>query len=437
MERGAPARRHGHAIILNPSTHRQTRRVVFAITAIVSVLAAAFFLWSLRSIILPCIIGTFVAYICFPLLKLFTRIGIPRPAGILLLFGAFFLAAMVIANQIGKIIPDEREELVLRTRFQYKLNERYHHFMGLTGPEDTGNIVYKYFGNDLDRIMYGVNAFLRLNKVERILFLKYREGYQNKPRIKDKYYEYFLKNTEPEQNLDNDRIADLKKDKKRTTGDLQETSHISIVMGVFKLWIILPLVFLFLLIDDGQIKRFFLSLVPNRYFEVSLAVFDKVNKAIGNYLRGILIESSLVGISYIILLIVIGFELKFAIIIGVLAGIATAIPLVGPAIALVVGSSYALIAENTASLLPFITPNNLIVAVAVCVLIVMILDSVVYQPFVVGGAVRLHPLVVFIGIIAGSMLFGFAGLILAIPAIVVVKEFISTLFRELNDYYII
>jgi len=35
------------------------------------------------------------------------------------------------------------------------------------------------------------------------------------------------------------------------------------------------------------------------------------------------------------------------------------------------------------------------------------------------------------------MLFGFAGLILAIPTIVVVKEIVSTLFRELKDYYLI
>ena len=35
------------------------------------------------------------------------------------------------------------------------------------------------------------------------------------------------------------------------------------------------------------------------------------------------------------------------------------------------------------------------------------------------------------------MLFGFAGLILAIPTIVVVKEIVSTFFRELKDYYLI
>jgi predicted PurR-regulated permease PerM len=396
-----------------------------------------FLIWSLRPIILPFIVGTFVAYMCFPLLKSITRNGVPRPAGILILFGAFFLTIMFIANQIGTIIPDEKERLVLRTRFQYKLNERYQNFMGLDKPEDTGNMIYKYFGTDFDRFMKNFNNVLRLDKEERRLFIKFHEGYQNNPPIKDLYYEYFLKNIEPVKSEDEDRMRSQKEIKNGKTVDVQQESHFAAVMETFKLWIIMPLVFLFLLIDDGEIKRFFIGLVPNRYFEVSLAVFDKVNKAIGNYLRGILIECSLVGISYIILLILIGFEIKMAIMIGLVAGIANAIPLLGPAFAFGIGASYALIAENVSSIMPFITANNLFIAVAVCVLIVMILDNAVFQPFVVGGAVQIHPLAVFVGIIGGSMLFGFAGLILAIPTIVVVKELTVTLFRELKDYYII
>jgi predicted PurR-regulated permease PerM len=214
-------------------------------------------------------------------------------------------------------------------------------------------------------------------------------------------------------------------------------SRLSSMMAGIKIWIITPLVFLFLLIDDGEIKRFFIGLVPNRYFEVSLAVFDKVNRAIGNYLRGILIECSLVATAYIVLFSLIGFEIKMAVLIGLFAGLANAIPLLGLGIAMVAGSAYALIAENVTSVLPFITADNMILAVAGCVLIVMMLDNRIFQPFVVGGAVKLHPLAVFIGIIGGSMMFGMAGLILAIPTIVVVKEMVFTLFSELKDYYII
>ncbi len=437
MSDGTGQNKSDATILPHIGNRRQTRRIVFSITAIIAVLAGGFLIWSLRPIILPVIIGTFAAYICFPLLKIFTRTGIPRGAGILLLFGSFFIAVLIIASQLGAIIPDEREKLILKTRFQYKLNERYRSIMGLDDPDGNGNIVYQYFSADFDSFLESVNSFIRLDNEERSKFLMYLDGYNNQPPIPLKYYEYYHKNSEKSVEEIEDGIAAQREGKTAEKEIKEQESHFSTVMGAVKLWIIMPFVFLFLLLDNGEIKRFFVSLVPNRYFEVSLAVFDKVDKAIGNYLRGILIECSLVGLSYMLLFTIIGFEFKMAIMIGLAAGLATAIPILGFGIAFVLGTSYALIAENTSSVIPFITSNNLIIAVAVCVLIVMVLDNGVFQPVVVGGAVKLHPLVVFIGIMGGSMLFGFAGLILAIPTIVVVKEIVSTLFRELKDYYLI
>lgn len=418
------------------STRILTRRIVITITAAVAVLTIVGLVWALSPIVLPFIIGTLFAYIFTPALNIFTKRGIPRGAGILILFAVFFAAVTLIVNQLGSFIPDERDRLVLRTRFQYKLNERYKDYMEIGSPDQKGTFVYQYLGTDLDNFMANINSMLRLNKDEQALFLKYRDGYKGRPPIKDQYYEYFKQNVEHPAAAEEHAAAE----KDKTGGVVSEQpqqSRLSSMMAGIKIWIITPLVFLFLLIDEGEIKRFFIGLVPNRYFEVSLAVVDKVNRAIGNYLRGILIECSLVAASYIVLFSIIGFEIKMAVMIGLFAGLANAIPLLGLGIAMVAGSAYALIAENVTSVLPFITADNMILAVAGCVLVVMMLDNGIFQPFVVGGAVKLHPLAVFIGIIGGSMLFGFAGLILAIPTIVVVKETVFTLFSELKDYYII
>lgn len=420
------------------STRILTRRIIFTVTAAVAVLTIIGLVWALSPIVLPFIIGTLFAYICTPLLNIFTRRGIPRGVGILLLFAVFFVAVTLIVNQLGSFIPDERDRLVLRTRFQFKLNERYRQYMGIGAPDQKGTFVYQYLGTDLDEFMNNINGMLRLNKDEQELFMKYREGFKGRPPIRDQYFEYFQNNIERPAASEEHISAD--RDKGGGGAAISEQppqSRLSSMMAGIKIWIITPLVFLFLLIDDGEIKRFFIGLVPNRYFEVSLAVFDKVNKAIGNYLRGILIECSLVAAAYILLFTLIGFEIKMAVLIGLFAGLANAIPLLGLGIAMVAGSAYALIAENVTSVLPFITADNMILAVAGCVLIVMMMDNGIFQPFVVGGAVKLHPLAVFIGIIGGSMMFGFAGLILAIPTIVVVKEMVFTLFSELKDYYII
>ncbi len=433
MGEGLRERRNTQAV-LRVTTRRLTRRIVVTVTIVIASVTAASLVWALRPIVLPFLVGMLAAYLCLPLMNLFTRRGVPRPAGILLLFGAFFVVVTLIVNQLGSLVPDERDRLVLRTRFQYKLNERYRDFMGLDENEGRGTFIYRYLGADLDGLMESVNALLRLDADERALFVKYRAGHAGRPAVKDLYYSYFLHNIR-------EAPPPVPESAKKTevgpgTGPEAPTRLASLMEGV-KIWIITPLVFLFLLIDDGEIKRFFIGMVPNRYFEVSLAVVDKVNRAIGNYLRGILTACSLVGVTYAVLFTLIGFEMKMAILIGFLAGAANAIPLVGPGIALISGSAYALIAENPASILPFINGNNMILAVAACVALVMALDNGVFQPFVVGGAVKLHPLAVFIGIIGGSMIFGVAGLILAIPTIVVVKETVFTLFRELNDYFII
>jgi predicted PurR-regulated permease PerM len=53
---------------------------------------------------------------------------------------------------------------------------------------------------------------------------------------------------------------------------------------------------------------------------------------------------------------------------------------------------------------------------------------------VLGGAVRLHPLVVVIGVLGGGILFGLAGLLLAIPTMTIVKAFASSASRQLKAY---
>ena len=234
------------------STRMLTRRIVFTITAAVAVLTIIGLVWALRPIVLPFIIGTLVAYICFPLLKLFTRRGIPRGAGILLMFAVFFAVVTLIVNQLGSIIPDERDSLVLRTRFQYKLNERYRAYMGLDQQGQKGSVIYQFLGPDLDTFMDNINTMIRLNKDDQALFMKYREGYKGLPKIKDQYFDYFQKNMEKYPAVET-HPTEVEKEKEKEKAELQAAatdpehpqSRLSSMMAAIKIWIITPLVFLF------------------------------------------------------------------------------------------------------------------------------------------------------------------------------------------------
>ena len=68
---------------------------------------------------------------------------------------------------------------------------------------------------------------------------------------------------------------------------------------------------------------------------------------------------------------------------------------------------------------------------------VQLADNAIFQPYVLGNAVDLHPLAVIIGVMGGAVIFGFAGMLFAVPAIMVVKVVITTLFRQFRAYSII
>jgi putative heme transporter len=136
-------------------------------------------------------------------------------------------------------------------------------------------------------------------------------------------------------------------------------------------------------------------------------------------------------------LILLGIPVGIAVAISVISGLVNAIPLLGTVIALVISLSYALIAENIEPLIPGLNPNNLALYVLILVGITRVLDDVVFQPFVLGSAVNIHPLVVVVAIIGGSLVMGLWGMLFAIPTVVVVKTAVETLFKELKDYRII
>jgi predicted PurR-regulated permease PerM len=71
------------------------------------------------------------------------------------------------------------------------------------------------------------------------------------------------------------------------------------------------------------------------------------------------------------------------------------------------------------------------------VLAAELLKNVVYDPIVVGRAVKLHPLVIVIGVMGGAILFGPAGMLLAVPTITVARVLVASSARHLTAYGVI
>ncbi len=428
---------------------RQGRARLFYGAAItIALLTVVSLLWALRAMILPLMIGVIMAYICLPLIGYLKGKGFSRFWAVIFLSGIFCLLLFSTINMAGKIIPDQKEELELQVRIRYKINEKFDQVMGITDAGRGGNLFYTIFGKELEPLRDTLDSVLRLSEKERELFaiFHYNQDLYGFSPVSDRYWQYYQTNRQRDL-----KEAELQAEKQKeeqnhgtqaevSPGPKDGSSRGSLLLMVFNavsLWLITPLVFLILLFDDGKLKRNTVQMVPNRYFEVTLNVFDSINEALGLYLRGTAIECFLVGTSFTLSLFLIGLEMQWATAIGVIAGLSNAIPFLGPVIGLLVGLLYAILTEQISPLLPFINENNLVFAIIVVVAIVQLADNAIFQPYVLGSAVHLHPLVVIVGVMGGAVIFGFAGMLFAIPAIMVIKVVITTMFRQFRAYYII
>jgi predicted PurR-regulated permease PerM len=417
--------------------------IKYVVTA-TAVVLAAYLVWALRSLILPVSAGGLLAYICRPLVARLERYRIPRGPAVGLLLLMFAFVALTGFNSLRAVMPSETGVLELRVRALYALNHLYQTLMGLDPSWTRGNRVYQLAHRDLDPLVDRVSELLALTPDERTQFLASREWATDEASARSN------------QLLDYERVnAQTLQVSARRTGRVEpgpkafgepppsptptsRANEGSAGLGdILSIWMISPLIFLFLLWDTGNIKRGLLRAVPNRLFEPALAVLADVDEAVGDYVRGIFLECCALGLTVIVFFTIVGVPLRWAIAIGIFVGATNVVPYMGFAAALVGGLGYALLAENVDPLLPLVTAETFAIWVVVAVVLAELLKNVVYDPIILGRAVKLHPLVVVIGVVGGAILFGPAGMLLAIPTITVAKVLVASSARHLRAYGLI
>jgi predicted PurR-regulated permease PerM len=403
------------------------------------VLLSAYLLWKLRGLIVPVAVGGLMAYICLPLIAHLEHYRIPRGLAMGLLLVVFVFAVLFVAGRISAIVPSEIKAIELKVHALYKLNEGYNRLMGLDTSLRKGNRIYRLVHEELDPIVDRINRLLAVTPEEQSLFLASRSHGLDAPAGPDRLLDYHR--------------ANLKTLKLRAKAAFPEAGGVrtapiaptqvpipafktplAMVGHILSAWFIAPLVFLFLLRDTGQIKRGLLSMVPNRLFEPALTVLEDLDRALGGYMRGIFLECALLGLTVTLLMVTVGVSPRWAIPIGIFTGATNVIPYLGSAVALLAGLAYALLTDEIHPLLPMVDPGNFAIWVIAAVGLAEVLKNVFYEPLVLGGAVKLHPLVVVIGVVGGGILFDVAGVLLAIPTITVFKVFISSTARQLKAY---
>lgn len=407
--------------------------------AATGLLLSAYLLWKLRSLIPPVAVGGLAAYICRPLVAHLERYLVKRGLAIGLLLLAFVVVALFIVNRVRAVMPTEIGAVELKVRGLYKINEGYKSLMGLDPSLTRGNRIYGLAGAELDPRVDWINRILALKPEETSQFLASRPHGPDAPSGSDRFLDHYRANlhtlnVRAQAALPNKgEVGTARRVPAETPGPLLKTP-LAILGNILSAWFIAPLVFLFLLGDTGEIKRGLLSAVPNPLFEPALRVLEDLDRALGSYMRGIFLECALLGLSVMVLLVIVGVAPRWAIVIGIFAGATNVVPYMGTAVALFGGLAYALLTEEMHPVLPMVNAGNFVFWVVAAVVAAEILKNIFFEPVVLGGAVKLHPLVVVIGIVGGGILFDLAGVLLAIPAITIFKVSISSAARQLKAY---
>jgi predicted PurR-regulated permease PerM len=174
-------------------------------------------------------------------------------------------------------------------------------------------------------------------------------------------------------------------------------------------WLILvPILAFFLLKDADSFRRSALQMLPQgRLRWRGDEFFQDVNSTLAAYIRAQLIACLLIGVLCTAGFMLIG--VRYALVLGVIAGLLEFIPLVGPLVVL-------LIAVTVAS---FYSVNQVILVLIFLGVLRIVHDYVTY-PRIIGSGIHLHPLAVILSILAGHELAGVAGIFLAIPVIAIV-----------------
>jgi predicted PurR-regulated permease PerM len=171
--------------------------------------------------------------------------------------------------------------------------------------------------------------------------------------------------------------------------------------------VLIPILAFFFLKDADSFRQSALMMLPQgRIRWRGDELFQDINSTLAAYIRAQLIACLIIGTVCGVGFAV--FDVRYALVLGVMAGLLEFIPLLGPLVVAVVAGTVAGFDSGTKA-----------VAVLVFLGVLRIVQDYVLYPRIIGSGIHLHPLAVILAILAGHELAGVAGIFLAIPVIAV------------------
>lgn len=192
-----------------------------------------------------------------------------------------------------------------------------------------------------------------------------------------------------------------------------------IFSGIF-LFILSLIVSFYLLKDARKIRGALINYTPKNFQKEVSEFLTEVDKVLGGYVRGQLVIATIVGVSIGIGLFLL--NIKYAFLLGIIAGAFNIVPYLGPVIAIIPALLLALTKDPTSAWI--------FVWIVLLFTGVNQVEALFLSPHILGREVRLHPVAVIFAIIVGGAALGMMGVLLAIPALALLKALFIRLTQK-------
>ncbi len=169
--------------------------------------------------------------------------------------------------------------------------------------------------------------------------------------------------------------------------------------------VMIPVVTFYLLRDWDRLVALIDEHLPRRHQPAIERFFQDADNVLGAFIRGQLLVMAALATVYTLGLWAVG--LKLALLVGLLAGLLSFVPYLGTFLGVVMGV-VAMLLQN-----PGLVP---LLGVGAVFAVGQVLEGAVFTPLLVGDKIGLHPVAVIFAVMAGGQLFGFIGILMALPA---------------------
>ncbi|KAF1055278.1 MAG: putative transport protein [Stenotrophomonas maltophilia] len=212
--------------------------------------------------------------------------------------------------------------------------------------------------------------------------------------------------------MDPDRLIDWVRNHWQQAGGFAKTffgyvsrSGFTVVTWVVNM-LLLPILAFYFLRDWDKLVERVASVIPRNHVGTITSLARESNEVLGAFIRGQFLVMVALGAIYAAGLSLVG--LKLGLLIGLVAGLISFIPYLGATTGILMAILAALVQVQGFDL-------KLLVLVGIVFTVGQLLESYVLTPRIVGDKIGLHPVAVIFAVMAGGQLFGFLGMLLALP----------------------